>query len=362
MCLFSGFARAQEVPKRGIFVSVIQDVPVFSSRKEIDKLIDFSKKAQIKILFVQIYRANKAWFPSKVADSQPYRTCLRDLSEDPFKLLIKKAHSQGIEVHAWLNLLSLGNNKESLLIKKYGPSVLTKNLMEKKNIEDYKIDDQYFLEPGDYRVRRDLSIMVGEILIEYPDLDGIQFDYIRYPDVKPSYGYTKTNIEHFMKATGQKSIDDNSLIWKDWKRSQVTGLLVELVKKVRSIRPAIQVSTTGCAPFVRAYDEAFQDWPSWINQHIVDFVTIMSYPPDVLGFEKFLIDAKKRTSTFRKVNIAVGAYKKEHSINVFAEDFKFCEHANAGACVIFHYGSLLKKPVLADYLINPQEKKMDSKH
>ena len=31
-------------------------------------LVAFAKKAQVGILFVQIYRANQAWFPSKIGD------------------------------------------------------------------------------------------------------------------------------------------------------------------------------------------------------------------------------------------------------------------------------------------------------
>ena len=75
------------------------------------------------------------------------------LLEDPVGLLIKQAHAQGIQVHAWINFLSLGNNTNAYFIKKYGTEVLSRNLKAKNKIEDFKIDHQYFLEPGDWRVR-----------------------------------------------------------------------------------------------------------------------------------------------------------------------------------------------------------------
>ena len=355
LCLLFIFlppVKSQPLLQRGLFVSVIQDPPVLSSREEIEKLIHFTKKARIQILFVQIYRANKAWFPSKISNSAPYEASLKSVSEDPFALLIREAHASGIKVHAWINLLSLSGNGDAKLLKKYRTEILTRNLKKKKSLEDYKIDNQYFLEPGDLRVREELSGIVEEILRTYPALDGVQFDYIRYPDKNPAYGYTKINVERFKKATGLKRVEEDSRIWKDWKRDQVTGLLELLVKKTRAIRPDIQISTTGCMPYSRAYHEAFQDWPSWLERHLVDFVTIMSYIKSVPEFERYMTDAKKKVSDFSKVNIAIGAYALEQSPGTFKEEFQLCEKIGGGACVVLHYGSLLENPALASSLIN----------
>ena len=167
---------------------------------------------------MQIYHGGQAWFPSKVADAGPYERCRKALGEDPLALIIRQAHAQGIQVHAWLNLMSLGQNTNANFLKKYGTDILTRNLKEKNKLEDFKIDNQYYLEPGDLRVRDDLAKTVQEILRAYPDLDGIQFDYIRYCDAHPHYGYTKANMERFKKETGLKTIDEESPVWKAWKR------------------------------------------------------------------------------------------------------------------------------------------------
>jgi uncharacterized lipoprotein YddW (UPF0748 family) len=355
--VFPGLAKCQEPKCRGLFVTMIQNPQVLSSRKEITKLIDFAKKARIKILFVQIYRANQSWFPSQVADSGPYETGLQNLSEDPFALLIKQAHAAGIQVHAWLNMLSLSTNKDAKLLRKYGTDILTRNLKEKKKIEDYKIDDQYFLEPGDPRIQEDLAIMVEEILRAYPSLDGVQFDYIRYPDKNPAYGYTKINIERFKKATGLETIEEHSQVWEDWKRAQVTEFLELLVKRTRKLRPDIQISATGCMPYVRAYYEAFQDWPSWLKRGLVDFVTMMSYSPDPSEFEKWIASAKTKTEDFKKVNIGVGAYKLVHAPRTFEQEFRLCEKAGGGCCVVLHYGSLLENPSLGSFLSGDEDSK-----
>jgi len=345
-------AECREAPARGLFVSVIQKPNVLSSHQAIEDLISFAKNAGVQNLFVQVYRANQAWFPSSVADSTPYQNCLASVGEDPLALLIVKAHASGIKVHAWMNLLSLSANEEAPLLKKYGPDILTRNLHEKKSLKDYKIDDQYFLEPGDLRLRKDLSTLVAEVLSAYPGLDGIQFDYIRYPDWQPAYGYTKMNVERFKKATGRDAIDEDSPVWKQWKRDQVTGLLRELAVKARTTRPGIIVSTTGLVRYSRAYHEAYQDWRYWVKSGLVNYVTLMCYSKNRREFEKDVADAKKALGSLKKTNIAVGAYAFLDSPEIFQQQFIFCEEANARSCVTFHYGNFLENPDLTDALAN----------
>lgn len=352
---FNANAKCEESFRRGLFVSVIQEPPVLSNRNDIIKLVEFAKKTRTKILFVQIYYANKAWFPSKIADQSAYNECAKNLSEDPLELLINEAHAAGIEVHAWLNMLSLGANKDAAFLKKYGADILTRNLKVKRTLVDYKIDGQFFLEPGDPRVREDLSGIVEEALSAYPGLDGIQFDYIRYPDKNPEYGYTKINMDRFKKATGITVIDECSQAWKDWKRAQVTELLDMLVKKARALCKNIRVSATGCMPYSRAFFEAYQDWPSWIDRGLVDFVTVMSYSPYPDEFERSISKAKGKTADFKKVNIGLGAYKLVRLPGIFKQEYKICNNAGAGGYVIFHYGSLLENPALSEFLINKRK-------
>ncbi|MDD5730982.1 MAG: family 10 glycosylhydrolase [Candidatus Omnitrophica bacterium] len=348
--LFPGAAKSEDSASRGLFIATIGQTPVLSSRQQIAKAVDFARENRIKTIFVQVYRANQSWFPSKVADSSPYKECFKSLSEDPLALLIKEAHASGVQVHAWLNLLSLSTNKNARILKKFGPGILTRNIKEKKTIGDYRIDDQYFLEPGDLNVRKELTRLVEEILTAYPGLDGILFDYIRYPDSNPAYGHTEVNIARFKEATGIRKISEDSPAWKNWKRGQVTELLKRLVDKTRGLRPGIQVSATGCAPFSRSYYEAFQDWPSWLQSGLIDYVTIMSYPIDISEFEKDISQAKNKAVDFRKVNIAVGAYKMLASPETFARQYNICENTGCNSCVIFHYDSLLRNPALANCL------------
>ncbi len=340
------WTHAEQPPPTALLVTMIQDPQVLSSQEDIVKLITFAKKANVGTLYVQIYRANQAWFPSAFADSTPYAECLKKVGQDPFALLLKESHSQGLKVFAWFNTLSLSKNEKAPMLKKYGPGILTRNRNEKKTLGDYKIDNQYFLEPGDMRVREDLLNIVEEIVDRYPDLDGILFDYIRYPDVHPFYGYTQTNMARFKKATGSTEINEKDQAWRRWKRDQVTALLQVLIKRARSVRPHLTVAAAGCVSYVRAYEEAFQDWPSWIKRDIVDFVVLMNYPPDIVEFDKNIKQAKEKVADFTRVHMGVGAYKLLKTPHVFSQQLSSAKRSGTGECVIFHYGSLLESPEL----------------
>lgn len=351
LLLLTSFCPAYaEQRERALFVSVIQTPVVLSRRDEILKLVEFSRRARIKTLFVQIYRGNQSWFPSKAADSSPYQACVKSVSEDPFALLIQKAHDAGIEVHAWINLLSLGANKKAPILKKYGPGILTKNTKQKWSLDDYKIDGQFFLEPGDTRVRAELLTLVKEIVRRYPALDGIQFDYLRYPDSHPFYGYTKVNMDRFRSLHHRAKIGEDSPAWKRWRTEQVTALLTALARKTRELHPDIQVSATGCMPLSRARYEAYQDWPMWLQSGLVDFVTLMSYSSDPAEYKQWFARAQKEALDLKKINLGVGAYKAATTSAVFTDEFLFCERSGANACVIFHYGSVLKMQAIKDFL------------
>jgi len=342
----------QKPPISGLFVTAFGNPDVLSSRKEISDLITFTGKSQIKILFVQIYKSNQALFPSNVADSAPYRAVIKAIGEDPFALLIREAHKAGVEVYAWVNVLSLGSNKNAFLIRKYGPGILTRNRKPKDKIENYKIDGQYFLEPSDPLVREASVKVVEEIVRSYPQLDGFLLDYIRYPDAEVNCGYTAANVERFKKATGFTEVDDTAKGWKDWKRNQVTELLKELVQKIQAIHPKIQVSITGCLPYTRALYEAFQDWPMWVNDGIADSVTVMNYSPDPEEYENWIAEIKTKVKDFNRINITVGAYKPETVFEPFKREFKICENSGANACVLFYYESILQRPLFSKFIMS----------
>jgi uncharacterized lipoprotein YddW (UPF0748 family) len=158
-------------------------------------------------------------------------------------------------------------------------------------------------------------------------------------------------MERFKKTTGLKKIKEGSRAWTDWKRTQVTELLKLLVKKARDVRPDIQVSATGCMSYVRALHEAFQDWPSWLNKGLVDFVTVMNYSADPAEYARGNSEIKTKVTDIHKMYLGVPAYKLVKAPEVFDAEWKSCEESGVGLCAVFHYGSLLETPALEQPLL-----------
>ena len=77
---------------------------------------------------------------------------------------------------------------------------------------------------------------------------------------------------------------------------------------------------------------------------------LMSYPPDVKSLKIYVGEAKEKVLDFKKLDIAVPAYKNINSPEIFTEQVKFCKDSKPNMCVIFHYESLLKNHTLTKIL------------
>ncbi|EFK97631.1 hypothetical protein LDC_0318 [sediment metagenome] len=86
-------------------------------------------------------------------------------------------------------------------------------------------------------------------------------------------------------------------------------MLALLTKTARAINPAITIAATACAPYTRAYYEAFQDWPQWANSRLVDFILLMSYPANLQDFNQDIRNAKSKVTDLQRLSIALPAYK-----------------------------------------------------
>lgn len=361
-------AAEPETPK-GLWVTCIGESNVLGSRQGIEKVVEFAKKTRIKALFVQVYRGDEAWFDSEIADASPFQRNREAVGTDSFRLLIELAHAEQIEVHAWINSLTLSKNREAKLLKEHGKTVLTKDQHKrpamipkgKKSLLDrfYMREDQLFLEPGDPRVRTRIAGVVRELAQRYEALDGIHFDYIRYPASPPylpgsrfnalglSYGYGEENVKLFMSETSVDPYEVNwkfkeSQAWDDWKRNQVTSILREAARGAREIKPDIKISCAVIPSFDRAYFAAYQDWVRWIEENIVDFVVLMNYSRDTHYVRLATKHALGLVEEPRFIRVGLGAFLVPDEPEVLDAQLQQCLTLRPGGLVLFDYDSIKK--------------------
>jgi len=136
LLLLSWPAEAAQNTKKGLWVSVVEEKSVLYDTFSIDELIEFSHANGFDTLFIQVYRADKAWFPSKAADESPFQEVMSRAGQNTFAYLINSAHEKGIEVHAWVNTLSIAQNLQAPVLAKYGKGVLTRDQNGRLPFED----------------------------------------------------------------------------------------------------------------------------------------------------------------------------------------------------------------------------------
>ncbi|MCM8811437.1 MAG: family 10 glycosylhydrolase [Candidatus Omnitrophica bacterium] len=354
-------------PPLGLWITCLDPESPLNNPGQVEKLVSFAEQGKFKILFVQVYRADKAWFLSETADSSPYLEAREKAGGiDPLQELIDRAHGKGIEVHAWINTLTLSRNFQSAFLKESGDEILTKDQYGNSAVKNeealeapyryYEQENQLFLEPGDPRVKERVLRVVAELIRAYPTLDGIHFDYIRYPAAPPfipgsrfnavglSYGYGERNVERFRQAHGFDPHDvrgqaDKALLWDRWKREQITELLRECSRQIKASDPSKQVSCAVVPSFDRAYHAAGQDWGKWLEENIIDFAVLMNYSVDHRAVWLGSRAAVGIAGDPRRIAIGLGAYLLEKDPTAFQEQIDASRRLGPRAVVLFDYSA-----------------------
>jgi uncharacterized lipoprotein YddW (UPF0748 family) len=266
---------------------------------EITKLVAQTKAANLNALVVQVGRrgdcfCNRAMMPRTQANIAP-------LPFDPLDSLIAKAHTEGIQVHAWIITTAIWNNLTPPLDRKHifnqhGPSKKGgANWISLRFDGANRAGADYLLDPGhpdaaDYMVR-----MYTSVAANY-DIDGLNFDRVRLPDQNlaafpgvSAWGYNPVAIDRFQQLTGRTDRprpDDAQ--WLAWRRDQITNIVRKVYVETYAIKPHLAISadtiTYGYGPATqggwentRTYREVLQDWRGWMEEGILDVNIPMNY-------------------------------------------------------------------------------------
>lgn len=307
-CLLMSFSggvclQAQSFSELGVWVSVFSSGNVLTSKEGADELLDFCSRHGIKNIYLQIFRSNYAYYDSDFLPGDTFDRISASFGKDPVKYIIRQAHLRDLEVHLWINALSLAQNESAHILKTHGEDVLTYDqygrtplIKEKDLLDEYYIrEKQLFLEPGNKKVVKYIEDIVLDIINKYPDLNGIHLDYIRYPAAVPfipgarftdhgiSYGYNNEALNNFYEKTGIKENEitaqrKNALAWDEFRRNNLTKLIRRLSENID--RDRIKLSCTTVPSVDRSYMVTFQDWQKWLEEDIVDEVFFMNYTDD----------------------------------------------------------------------------------
>jgi len=270
---------------------------------------------------------------------------------------VKWCRRYGVQCHVWKVNFNLGRVPEEFLEKLRAEGRLQKN----PNGEEIK-----WLCPSDPRnIELEKAAML-EVARKY-DVDGIHFDYIRYPG---SYGcYCDRCRRKFEESIGRKVTGWPDCVlsgplrdaYLQFRRDNITRLVQEVYRQAKRIKPSVQVSAAVFSDFPGARQSVGQDANLWIDRGILDFVCPMDYTPSDQNLERLVKAQVAAVGGRIPLYIGIGAWRLRDAAQL-SDQIAITRRLGADGFVCFHYNDpemtdvrmpLLRKGVLSADAVTP---------
>lgn len=288
---------------RGLWVDAFG--PGLKTRAQVAQVVEEAAALGVNTLFVQAIRRG---------DCLCLRSSLPPVTDadfeknfDPLTIVTRLAHARGMRVIAWVSVTGAVNakvpNKNPLHVARlHGPNAGAASWLSRRPDGSWQEGLDGWLDPAIPAAADFMVEGVVSLVRNYP-VDGIQLDRIRYPD-GGGWGYDPKTLARYRAETGARGTPAPSdPRWQDWKREQVTALVRRVALEVKALRPSTWVSaatiTYGPPPApgdlaafhkTRTYADVLQDWPTWMQEGLLDLNVLMNYKRDAVGDQGSWLD------------------------------------------------------------------------
>lgn len=264
------------------------------------------KKAGITTLYIECDNGGYALYDSKLLKRNP------DLEQwpgwDPLREALNTAHAQNLKVEAWTKVFAVCNRaldeqfQSKYPDRKFPPAGPVLEEHDKATAEDPYGDwalrmydgtlpertHDVFLDPANPKAAKFAQNFMLEIAERYPDIDGIQYDYIRYPFRNEGMGLNPNNWAQFQSANpqykgtelpGHPSQMKGAMLkdWNEWKNQQIDNFVGDTSARMRQLNPKLDLSAAVYPCDLN--DPLRQQWSRWLKNGSVDTLNPMTYVP-----------------------------------------------------------------------------------
>lgn len=335
-----------------------------TSPDKIANVVATAKRYGINTLFVQARGRGDAYYASTL-EPRAEELSGQPTSFDPLATIIASAHAAGIQVHAWMNtdLIWSGVHKPRSAehIVNSHPDWLARTSDGSCSPIASSQCEGLFVTPANPDVRRHNHDVFLEVVRNY-QLDGIHFDYIRYPNADYDYGPATTSAFcAFMKATDPAAPVKSSQSarvhyikahfdsWTDWRRAQVTDMVESISRDAHAARPGIVVSAAVFADWKDATEGRGQDWKRWLADGALDAIVPMAYGPNTSKVAAQIADASAAASSAGRLCYAgIGAW--HIPVESAVAKIEAARAIGAQGIALFSYGGVTRDGESAAYL------------
>ena len=299
---------------------------------------------------------------------------------DPLEAVVREAHARGLAVHGWVNTYLVSSpwilSEDPRHMVNARPDLLAVPRDLAVELYDRPAQDPSFLQalidharaseesveglyagPANPEVGEHVYSVWMDLLDHYP-LDGLHFDYVRYPGadydysrgaldafrawLRPLIGEDESRVlDEFTELNPLAWVEQRPGAWDEFRRRQVSTLVERIYLGAKKRRPDLLVSAAVFPDPEDAFGTRFQDWRGWLDRGIVDVVTPMAYTAVDSVFEEQIRGAIGSAGAGWRVWSGVGAY--QNTFDGAVQKVEISRRLGAGGVILFSYDWLVSE-------------------
>lgn len=254
-----------------------------AQKAELISILDKMQAANMNAVFLQIRPMADALYPTQLTTWSSYLTGTRGRNPgyDPLAFAIEEAHKRGIELHGWMNPYRYTNSSTSHASSDYMQVQHPEWLLSFDTNEE-------ILNPGIPAVRTHIAQVTKEVIVNYPDIDGIVWD---------DYFYISAITAGEQDAATYQNYNPQGLTIGDWRRDNVNKTVKEVYDTIQRVNPGIRfgisprgiwsISKTAANKYgvtlptgitgADNYNSIYCDGLAWLSQGTIDYISPQLY-------------------------------------------------------------------------------------
>lgn len=310
-------------------------------KRTLIQIFNTLQEEHFNTVFFQVRSRGNAFYRSRFEPwaAELTGTLGKDPGWDPLAFAIEEAHKRGMEIHAWFNVVKVYN--QGMPPISYPLHIVRAH---PEWVQQY--DGEWWVDMGIPNVRTYIENIVMELVRKY-DLDGIHFDYIRYP------GESFNDWSSFHTFGGGMNRDD-------WRRNNITTFVRDMYKKITAEKPMMKIGSAplgvytqipGASTGFAGYSVLYQDSRRWLREGIHDYLVPQIYwdfgeqsSPNDPDFRALCIDWA-RNNFGRHIYIGIGAYRDNVQREITEQIF-MARSTEAKGESFFRYENVVDLPAL----------------
>ncbi len=258
-------------------------------------------------LFVNVAGAGFAHYPSKVLP----QSAVVSRQGDQLAACLKASVGTGIRVHAWMLCFNATRGTPARLKELEGKGW---------RLRDKKGALTEYLDPSKADLREHLASAAEEIVRRYA-VHGVHLDFVRWYE--------------------GAALPRNAA-------SGVAAFVAKARARVKRVRPAVLFTTAVFGKYPSCVGAVGQDWESWLDAGLVDWIVPMNYLEDNAKYTAFVRQQCRTSSHAKKVvsGIGVTAIESRLGVRQVIDQVKIARQAGAAGVAFFDLDYTLVNDIL----------------